>query len=212
MRDAPPDVQSHWHSDTFFPTVKSWLFLDDVTAGEAGFTYVPGSHHPTRRHLAWERRMSITAARSPDAMTREGSLRVEEAVLARLGYPTPRKLAVAANTLVIADTSGLHRRGLAEGAACRIAIWAYGRGSPFQPWPGSLLPSLPGRGRAVRAFWAAQDLLGHLTRRNGGWRWVDERSPAMPPSAQIGTWLDQAAEGESLVRATGKAACRARRG
>jgi hypothetical protein len=178
VRDAPPDVQSHWHTDTFFPTVKSWLFLGDVAPGEAGFSYVPGSHRPTRRHLAWERRQSITAARSPDAMTREGSLRVEPAVLARLGYPAPRKLAVAANTLVIADTSGLHRRGLAEGTACRIAIWAYGRGSPFRPWPGG---TLPGRGQAVCAFWAVQDLLGCLTRRQGGWRWVGERSPATPP-------------------------------
>jgi hypothetical protein len=161
--------------------VKSWLFLGDVAAGEAGFSYVPGSHRPSRRHPAWERRVSITAARSQDVMTREGSLRVAEAVLARLGYPAPRKLAVAANTLVIADTSGLHRRGLAKRTACRIAIWAYGRGSPFRPWPGSLLPPAPGRGHAVRAFWAAQDLLGRLTRRQGGWRWVGERSPAAPP-------------------------------
>ena len=182
VRDAPPDVQSHWHSDTFFPTVKSWLFLGDVAPDAAGFTYVPGSHRPTRRHLAWERRMSIGAARSPDAMTREGSLRIDDAKLRRLGYPAPRKLAVAANTLVIADTSGLHRRGLAEGTACRIAIWAYGRGSPFRPWPGALLPALPGRGHAVRGFWAAQDLLRRLTGRQGGWRWVGERSPATPPA------------------------------
>lgn len=181
VRDAPVDVQSHWHSDTFHPTVKSWLFLTDVAEGEAGFTYVPGSHRPTRRHLAWERRVSIGAATSADRMTREGSLRIEETTLARLGYPPPRKLAVAANTLVIADTSGLHRRGIATGTACRIAIWAYGRGSPFWPWPGGL-PALPGRGQAVRAFWAAQDLLARLTRRRGGWRWVGERTPAMPPT------------------------------
>ncbi|MFZ4407205.1 MAG: phytanoyl-CoA dioxygenase family protein [Paracraurococcus sp.] len=182
VRDAPPDVQSHWHTDTFFPTVKSWLFLTEVAPGEAGFTYVPGSHRPTRRHLAWERRMSITAARSADKMTREGSLRIEEATLARLGYRPPRKLAVAPNTLVIADTSGLHRRGLASGAACRIAIWAYGRGSPFLPWPGGL-PALPGRGHAVRALWAAQDALARLRGRQGGWRWVGQRGPATPPAA-----------------------------
>src|ERR1700676_2692104 len=27
--DAEPDIQSFYHSDTFHPTVKSWLFLDD---------------------------------------------------------------------------------------------------------------------------------------------------------------------------------------
>ena len=140
VRDAPPDVQSHWHTDTFFPTVKSWLFLGDVAPGEAGFSYVPGSHRPTRRHLAWERRQSITAARSADAMTREGSLRVEPAALARLGYPAPRKLAVAANTLVIADTSGLHRRGLARGRPAA---------SPSGPMAAAAL-SGPGRGARCR--------------------------------------------------------------
>jgi hypothetical protein len=179
VQDAPPDVQSHFHTDTFHPTVKSWLFLTDVTGDAAAFTYVPGSHLPTRRHLAWERRVSVTAARQGDRLTGEGSLRIDEAMLARLGYPPPHKLAVAANTLVIADTSGFHRRGISDGAACRISIWAYCRGSPFRPWAGLGIRRQPGR--AVRAFWAAQDLLGRLTGRQTGWRWVGERSPATPP-------------------------------
>ncbi|WP_158292098.1 phytanoyl-CoA dioxygenase family protein [Paracraurococcus ruber] len=179
VRDAPPDVQTAWHSDTFHPTVKSWLFLTEVAEDAAGFTYVPGSHRPTRRHLAWERRASRTAATAPDAMTRQGSLRVEEAVLARLGYPPPRKLAVAPNTLVIADTSGIHRRGIAAGTACRIAIWGYARGNPFWPWP---TPPLPMPGFALRGFWAVQDAVARLTRRRGGWRWVGERTPDAPPA------------------------------
>ncbi|SDB16552.1 phytanoyl-CoA dioxygenase family protein [Belnapia rosea] len=180
VRDAPVDVQSHFHTDTFHPTVKSWLFLTDVPGDAAGFTYVPGSHRPTRRHLAWERRVSITAAQHADRLTGEGSLRIEEARLARLGYAPPRKLAVAANTLVIADTAGFHRRGISEGAACRIAIWAYARGNPFAPWAGLGLAGAGGR--RIRAFWAAQDLLARLTGRGNGWRWVGLRSPATPPS------------------------------
>ncbi len=181
VRPAPPDVQSHWHIDTFHPTVKSWLFLTPVAAGEAGFTYVPGSHRPTRRHLAWERRLSRSAAQSPDAMTREGSLRLDDATLARLGHAAPVKLAVAPNTLVIADTSGIHRRGLSDGSASRIAIWAYGRGSPFLPWAWAPFSRLPGRGLAVRALWAGQDLLARLRGRQGGWRWVGQRMAATPP-------------------------------
>ena len=180
VREAPPDVQSHFHTDTFHPTVKSWLFLTDVAGDAAAFTYVPGSHRPTRRHLAWERGVSITAAMQEDRLTGEGSLRIDEGMLARLGYAAPRKLAVAANTLVIADTSGFHRRGISDGAACRISIWAYGRGSPFRPWAGLGMRRRPGR--KVRAFWAAQDLLGRLTGRQSGWRWVGERSPATPPA------------------------------
>ncbi len=179
IRDAPPDVQSHFHTDTFHPTVKSWLFLTDVPGDAAGFTYVPGSHRPTRRHLAWERRLSITAARHQDRLTGEGSLRIDEARLARLGYPAPRKLAVQANTLVIADTSGFHRRGISEGSACRIAIWAYARGNPFTPWAGLGLAGAGGW--KVRTFWALQDALARLTGRGNGWRWVGLRSPAAPP-------------------------------
>ncbi|MDB5372385.1 MAG: hypothetical protein JWP04_1027 [Belnapia sp.] len=187
VRDAAPDVQSHFHTDTFHPTVKSWLFLTDVAGDAAAFTYVPGSHLPNRRHLAWERRVSVTAATAGDRLTGEGSLRIEPAMLARLGYPAPRKLAVAANTLVIADTSGFHRRGISGGTACRIAIWAYARGSPFQPWTGlGAADSADGKlrgGRLVRLFWAAQDLLGRVTGQRNGWRWVGVRSPATPPEA-----------------------------
>ena len=179
VREAPPDVQSHFHSDTFHAAVKSWLFLGDVAGDAAGFTYVPGSHRPNRRHLAWERRVSLTAASQADRLTGEGSLRIEPAMLARLGYPAPRKLAVAANTLVIADTSGFHRRGISEGAACRIAIWGYARGWPFQPWVGFTGGLRPGR--QVRVFWAAQDLLARLTGRGNGWGWVGERSPGTSP-------------------------------
>jgi hypothetical protein len=178
VRAAPVDVQSHFHVDTFHPTVKSWLFLNEVAPGEAGFTYVPGSHCPTRRHLAWERRVSITAARHNDRLTGEGSLRIEPEMLDRLGYPAPRKLSVAANTLVIADTSGFHRRGISEGAASRIAIWAYARGNPFLPWA---IPTLQIPG-GVRAFWAAQDALARLTGRGNGWRWAGVRSPATAPA------------------------------
>ena len=179
VRDAPPDVQSHFHTDTFHPTVKSWLFLTDVAGDGAAFTYVPGSHRPNRRHLAWERRISVGAADAGDRLTAEGSLRIDAAALARLGYAAPRKLAVRANTLVIADTGGFHRRGLSGGAACRIAIWAYGRGSPFRWWAGPRRHRRPGR--RVRAFWAAQDVLARLTGRRDGWRWVGERTPATPP-------------------------------
>jgi len=177
VRAAPVDVQSHFHVDTFHPTVKSWLLLTDVAPGEAAFTYVPGSHRPTRRHLAWERRLSITAAQHTDRLTGEGSLRIEPEMLERLGYPPPRKLAVAANTLVIADTSGFHRRGVAEGEACRISIWGYARANPFLPWA---IPALriPG---AVRALWTAQDAIAKLTGRGNGWRWAGIRSPGTAP-------------------------------
>src|SRR3954452_19021031 len=70
--DGPPDPQTALHADTFHPTVKAWLFLTDVAADAGPFTYVPGSHRPTPDRLAWERLMSLAAARSPDAENRRG--------------------------------------------------------------------------------------------------------------------------------------------
>ncbi len=182
FRAAEPDVQSDFHIDTFHPTVKSWLFLDDVEEGEAGFTYVPGSHIPNRRHLAWERHASIHAATSPDRSTREGSLRIEEHELPRLGYRPPKKFVARANTLIVADTSGFHRRGVTDRQTRRIAIWSYARGTPFKPWAGGDVIGATGLDkRVVRLFWAAQDVLKRARGKTGGWGWVGERCATDAP-------------------------------
>src|SRR5437016_4485285 len=81
---GPPDPQTALHADTFHPTVKAWLFLTDVAADAGPFTYVPGSHLLTAQRLAWERRMSLAARRSPDADTREGSFRIDPGELPAL--------------------------------------------------------------------------------------------------------------------------------
>jgi hypothetical protein len=181
VRQAPPDVQSHFHVDTFHPTVKSWLLLTPVAAEEAGFTYVPGSHLATRRREAWERRVSVTAATQGDRLTAEGSFRIEEAMIRRLGYPAPIKLAAGPNTLIIADTSGFHRRGLSASYACRISIWAQSRSNPFIPWSGGDPVPGPLHGLGARAFgWLDALIKGARGRRNG-WRSVGRRSPAAPP-------------------------------
>jgi len=183
VRPGPPDVQSYFHTDTFFPTVKSWLLLTPVRPEEAGFTYVPGSHLANRRRLAWERRISITAAQANDRLTGEGSFRITEAEIARLGYPAPLKLAAAQNTLIIADTSGFHRRGLAEDQACRISLWAQSRGSPFLPFAGGdlCIPAL--RGMGTRAFGWADAAIKQWRGRANGWRKAGKRSPAEAPPA-----------------------------
>jgi len=180
FRDDVPDVQSHYHSDTFHPTVKSWLYLTEVAEDAAAFTYVPGSHEANRRRLAWERRVSLTARDAADRLTAEGSLRISEAELARLGYPAPRKLAAAPNTLVVADTSGFHRRGISRDPACRISIWAYSRSNPFLPFARDIRPDVPAlRGRAARLVWAIRERLRKGQPR--GWHWAGIRRPETPP-------------------------------
>lgn len=182
IREAPPDVQSHFHSDTFHPTVKAWLFLNDVAEDDAAFTYVPGSHHANRRRLAWERRASIEAASSRDALSQEGSLRIKEHELKHLGYGEPRRLSAAANTLIVADTSGFHARGIPDHASTRVCIWAYSRSNPFLPWVSGDLAAIPLlQGRAVRLFWALQDVSKRLFGASTGWHWAGVRTPLTPP-------------------------------
>ena len=131
-----PDPQKLLHSDTFHPTMKAWFFLEDVPAEHGPFTYVSGSHRLGFKRLCWEYRRSRCAARLRDGYSEKGSFRVEEHELSGLGLPPPRAYAVPANTLVVADTGGFHRRGDALPGTRRLEVWAYSRLNPFNPWPG----------------------------------------------------------------------------
>jgi hypothetical protein len=158
--DAPPDPQEALHADTFHPTMKAWLFLTDVAEDEGPFTYVAGSHRLTPQRLAWEQARSMIAPEGVDHLSARGSMRVREEELAGLGLPSPRRLAVRANTLVVADTCGFHARGPSVRPATRVELWAYSRRNPFLPWTGLDPLSLPGIAeRRVGLLWSARDRL-----------------------------------------------------
>jgi hypothetical protein len=152
------DPQTRLHSDTFHSTTKAWLFLTDVRENEGAFTYVPGSHKLTPEKLEWQHRMGLQAKASKDKETREGSFRIEASELAALGLPQPVQLAVPANTLVVADTSGFHARGPSIAGALRVEIWALGRRQPFlswggmEPWTSEALGSLVSASQSLRGF------------------------------------------------------------
>ena len=168
--EGPADPQTALHADTFHPTVKAWLFLTDVAADAGPFAYVPGSHRLTPERLDWERRMSLAAPSSRDADTRQGSFRIEPGELAALGLPEPRIFAVPANTLIVADTFGFHARGPSAGRSVRVEIWAYGRRSPFVPWPG--LDWWSGAALARRSLlgWRLGDMLERAGVKPHRWR------------------------------------------
>jgi hypothetical protein len=126
------DLQKDLHSDTFHSSIKLWYFTADVPPEAGPFEYVRGSHLSTARRLGWEYRRSLAARHHP--LDCGGAFRITEEEVLELGYPAPTTMAVAANTLVIADTNGFHRRGPAEGGAERFAIYAAMRRSPFIPW------------------------------------------------------------------------------
>lgn len=179
---AAPDPQLSLHADTFFPTVKAWLFLTDVAEDAAPFTYVPGSHRLTPPRLAWERAKSISAARSDCRLTARGSFRVGEAELPGLGLPPPKRFAVRANTLVVADTCGFHARGPSAAPTSRVEIWAYGRRNPFLPWSGLDLLALTGlASRQAPLIWWLLDRLQEAKLKPNVWRAQPDRS-AFDPS------------------------------
>jgi hypothetical protein len=182
VRDAPPDPQTRLHADAFHPSVKAWFFLTDVAEGDGPFIYVPGSHKPTRRRLAWERKASVTAAQSSDFQTARGSLRISPDAVRRLGLGEPRAFAVPQNTLVVADTVGFHARGLSVHPSVRVEIWAYGRRNPFLPWLGLDLAAMPLiKGRAVPLYWSMLDLCESLYFGRNPWRSGGIASPVTRP-------------------------------
>ena len=171
VRNADPDPQEHLHADAFQPSMKAWLFLTDVEARSAPFTFVPGSHRPTEKRLAWEKKQSIALSRAGERLSRRGSPRIDPRDLPTLNLPAPRIFAVPANTLVVADTFGFHARGPSDEPSFRVELWAYARYSPFVPWASSPIWNLRwlARRRAV-LFWWWSDRLEKFGAKRAVWR------------------------------------------
>lgn len=133
---ADSDPQQDFHTDTFHPCVKAWLFMDAVGADNGPHVYVPGSHRLTWKRLCWEYRESLAASR-PAARSGgrywDGSFRVSAEDLRFLAYGEPQALRVPANTLLIGNVHGIHRRGDAAGQTSRMTIWMQARDNPFNP-------------------------------------------------------------------------------
>lgn len=156
---APADPQTALHADTFHPTMKAWLFLQDVGPEDGPLTYVPGSHRLTPERLAWERQRSQTVRDSGDRLSARGSFRVERAELPALGLPPATAFAVPANTLVVADTFGFHARAPSDRPTTRIELFAYSRRNPFLPFAALDPWSLPGIAeRRIPLLWLTHDI------------------------------------------------------
>lgn len=133
--EGQEDPQKTLHSDTFHPTVKAWLFLDDVTEENGPFTYAPGSHKLSWKRLKWEYKQSLVAAENPNHYCAKGSLRAYPKDIEAMGLQTPKAFTVPANTFVIANTHGFHCRGQALKKSSRLELWFYSRTNPFIPLP-----------------------------------------------------------------------------
>ena len=175
-----PDPQLELHSDTFHPSLKAWLFLTDVSDGQGPLTYVPGSHRLTPERIAWEHDRSVSIGMS-DRLSQRGSLRVSVEELPALNLSPPIKFAVPANTLVVIDTCGFHARGPSDKPTVRAEIWAYARRTPFVPWAGFDLLSVPPIA-IRRAEWLPHivDRLDRLGLKKQHWRPGGRKRPIEP--------------------------------
>ncbi len=138
------DPQTALHADTFHATAKFWLFLHDVGEEDGPFIYTPGSHRLTPERLAWEHEQSLTARSDARRHHALGSFRASPEDAERLGYRAPRRIAVPANTLVVADTYGFHSRAPSDHPTTRVELHGHLRRNPFLPWNGLDPQALPG--------------------------------------------------------------------
>ena len=128
-----PDLQKELHRDTFFRALKFWYFLWPVLPEDGPFEYVPGSHRLGARRLRWEQRTADAAIRHQRQPDVSGSFRIHEDALADLDLPAPQAFTCPANTLVLADVFGFHRRGSALPGRRRLALYGWNRPYPFLP-------------------------------------------------------------------------------
>ena len=166
--DAGDDPQASPHEDTFHAAAKAWFFLHDVGPEDGPFFYLPTSHLRTQDRLKWEHRQSLTAACHPIRYHARGSFRISETDITELGLVMPKPLAVRANTLVVADTSGFHGRTPSPAPTVRIEIYATLRRNPFLPWLGLYVLDLP----LIRSRLGTLELLASRRLSRIGLRWI----------------------------------------
>ena len=130
--------------------------------------------------------MAMGIGANPDFLSTRGSLRINPETLQARGFAPPRRLAVPANTLVIADTFGFHARGRSARPTVRAEIWTYGRRNPFLPWTGFDLSNLPPlRDNAVAAYWALFDIRQRIGGKKNPWRPAGPVGPLAEPDLSI---------------------------
>jgi hypothetical protein len=91
------------HADVPYPTIKVFMYLNDVDETNAAYIYAKGSHRLTLKRLLFEYKLSVQYAKTKnDTVTNED--------LAKLGY-YPESICGKANTLFISNNMGYHSRG-----------------------------------------------------------------------------------------------------
>lgn len=185
--EGAADPQRTLHSDTFHPTMKAWLFLDDVSERNGPFTYVAGSHRLSFKRLKWEYYNSVQGSSLANSYAARGSLRVTDDDLDSMGLQQPTVFNVPANTLIIANTNGFHRRGVAKEVSNRMEIWAYSRTNPFNPLPGFNFSWYTKLSHfVIEKYLQRQDDMAAAKGAVASWHLVDEDALHKMPVSEVG--------------------------
>jgi len=94
------------HADVSYPTIKVFLYMNDVDESNAAYIYAKSSHKLTFKRLLFEYKASVRYAKSK----KESDSAVTEKEIAELGYH-PKSICGKANTLIISNNMGFHNRG-----------------------------------------------------------------------------------------------------
>jgi hypothetical protein len=121
------DLNRDFHYDTFYNTFKAWLFLDDVTEKKGPFHIIPESHKFSIKRLFSEYWFSILY--SLKIFNKDSKTDLKKKI--KLNKKSI-KAEVSKNTLIVANTHGLHRRGDAENGSIRESIHFWTREHPFK--------------------------------------------------------------------------------
>jgi len=117
------DINLVWHTDTFHPTLKGFLYLKPLAKEDGPFEFCSGGHRLTLRRIFFEyfsslRFKSSQGFRAPNALKIYPNTEVQ--TFSNLG-----------NSLIIADTFGFHRRGERTTKGKRYSLHISCRTNPF---------------------------------------------------------------------------------
>lgn len=128
ISDSKSDPNKDYHYDTFHITFKCWLFIEKVDFSNGPFRYIPNSNNFSLKRLFFEWKMSILYCLNSNI---NSSFRVSKKLKSKLDQKSIPMI-VDDNTLVMANTHGLHRRGDASIGTTRYAIQFWTRENPFK--------------------------------------------------------------------------------
>jgi hypothetical protein len=139
-----PSTSTHnHHADVTYPAIKVWYFLNDIDSSNGGYQYAKGSHKLNFKRFLLDTRLSVEKGQLGN-LSQELSEEFEIEAKTLIGK---------ANTLLISNQMGFHRRGVFESREPRNTIFFDFR--YLDSWKNNLFP-----------FY--KPLLGRLTKLSKG--------------------------------------------